>query len=101
MMYRIEYNNLTIYDASNPALQILSGNADFELNKAGSLTITLPASHKYIDRIERLKHIIKLYDNNDTLILNYPNIYVNTFNKEFLGETTDILFKYFYFYKEI
>ena len=67
MMYRIEYNNLTIYDASNPALQILSGNADFELNKAGSLTITLPASHKYIDRIERLKHVIKLYDGNDLI----------------------------------
>ena len=67
MMYRIEYNNLTIYDASNPALQILSGNADFELNKAGSLTITLPASHKYIARIERLKHVIKLYDNNDLI----------------------------------
>ena len=61
----------------------------------------IPVENMIVLGRRRTEEYWKLYDNNDTLILNYPNIYVNTFNKEFLGETADILFKYFYFYKDV
>lgn len=63
-MYQIIADNLLIYDGGIPELALSSAKLKLEVNTSGSLSFTLPKSHKYYGQIDLMKSRIKVYDAN-------------------------------------
>ena len=66
-MYRILSDGYTVYDPRLPDNTIISGKLTLEVNKAGSLTFTIPESNPHYGMIALMKSIVTVYDD-DTLI---------------------------------
>lgn len=66
-MYRIYSDNELIYDPRIEEYAILEGRLTVELNTSGTLTFTLPRSNPSYGRIQLMKSIITLYDDEHLL----------------------------------
>lgn len=61
MMYKVYCDNYLIYDTRLTELTIINPSLNLELNKTGSFTFTIYQSHPYYDKLQKLKSIIKVY----------------------------------------
>ncbi len=62
-MWKVYVDEQLIYDTKLETLNIFNAKLNLELNKTGAFTFTIYPSHPYYSRIERLKPIIKVYQN--------------------------------------
>lgn len=83
-MYRITCDNEIVYDGRISDLLIMEGKLSLELNKTGSFTFTLPATHPIIDKIHKLVSIIRVFDDNTLLFTGR----VLSINIDMLGSKT-------------
>lgn len=68
-MYKMKADGVVFYDPSsdNTALQVLSPMAEFELNKAGSLTFTLPPGNVAYNSMQRMKTLVTLEQDGEVI----------------------------------
>lgn len=88
-MYKIIYNNHTIFDDENrAAYPCLSCNLSLEVNTSGSLKFTLPSTHENVDKPQPLEMQFKVIKNSKTIfkgqLINKPSDFRKT--KEFYVE---------------
>ena len=60
-MYRVCCDGLTLYNSKLENLQIFNPSLELELNKTGSFQFTLYPQHPQYNRIQKLKSIITVY----------------------------------------
>lgn len=60
-MYRVYCDGLTLYNSKLENLQIFNPSLELELNKTGSFQFTLYPQHPQYSRIQKLKSIITVY----------------------------------------
>ena len=60
-MYKIYADNTLIYDSKLEDYVITKGNIEKEVNKSGSFVFTMYQDNPFIDRIQKLKTIIRVY----------------------------------------
>ena len=61
MEYRIYCDYALLYHSKLESLQILDASAELELGKTGSFEFTLPYHHPYYSQLQRMKSIIRVY----------------------------------------
>lgn len=61
MIYRVYVNSIKFFDTEIDELALINPIVTLELNKAGSFTFSVPASHPYIDKIEALTSIVSVF----------------------------------------
>ncbi len=61
MMYKVYCDSYLIFDTRLTELTIINPTLNLELNKTGSFTFTIYPSHPYYDKLQKLKSIIKVY----------------------------------------
>lgn len=61
MEYRIYSDNTLLYHSKLESLQILNPSAELELGKTGSFEFTMPREHPYYGQLQRMKSIIRVY----------------------------------------
>ena len=61
MIYRIYSDNALLYHSKLENLQILNPSAELELGKTGSFEFTIPREHPYYGQLQRMKSIIRVY----------------------------------------
>lgn len=71
-MYKIYVDDLTLYDPLLEEYSILSGKVDLEVNKAGSLTFTIPETNPQYGLIKLMKSIVTLRDDDRILFKGRP-----------------------------
>ena len=71
-MYRIYSDNMPVYDPLRPEYTILAGQLEAELNKAGSLTFTMPQSNAHYGMLRLKKSIVTLYDDDRLVFRGRP-----------------------------
>ena len=60
-MYKVYCDEYLIYDTRLSQLNLINPSLSLELNKTGSFTFTIYPSHPYFSRLNKLKSIIKVY----------------------------------------
>lgn len=63
-MYKVYCDEYLIFDDTMNELKIFSPKVTTELNKTGSFTFTIYATHPYFEKLQRLKSIITVYQGN-------------------------------------
>ena len=81
-MYKIFSDGYIVYHPMLPESIIISGKLDLEVNKAGTLTFTIPESNPHYGMIALMKSIIELYDDDKLIFRGRPyapnrNLYKN------------------------
>ncbi len=71
-MYRILSDGYTVYDPRLPDNTIISGKLTLEVNKAGSLTFTIPKSNPHYGMIALMKSIVTVYDDDNLIFRGRP-----------------------------
>ena len=71
-MYRILSDGYTVYDPRLPDNTIISGKLTLEVNKAGSLTFTIPKSNPHYGMISLMKSIVTVYDDDKLIFRGRP-----------------------------
>lgn len=71
-MYRILSDGHTVYDPRLPENAIISGKLTLEVNKAGSLTVTIPKSNPHYGMIALMKSIVTVYDDDRLIFRGRP-----------------------------
>ena len=71
-MYKIYCDDLLLYHPLDENYAILNGNATLEVNKAGSLSFTIPENNARYGYPKLMKSIIKLYDDNRLIFRGRP-----------------------------
>lgn len=71
-MYRILSDGYTVYDPRLPDNAIISGKLTLEVNKAGSLTFTIPKSNPHYGMISLMKSIVTVYDDDKLIFRGRP-----------------------------
>lgn len=61
MEYRIYCDHALLYHSKLESLQILNPSAELELGKTGSFEFTMPREHPYYGQLQRMKSIIRVY----------------------------------------
>lgn len=61
MMYKVYCDSYLIFDTRLTELTIINPTLNLELNKTGSFTFTIYPNHPYFDKLQKLKSIIKVY----------------------------------------
>lgn len=62
-MYKVFCDEWQIYNMTMPSLKLVNPKADLEVNKAGSFTFTIYPQHPYYDKLQKMKSIILIYQN--------------------------------------
>ena len=60
-IYRIFADGELLFDTSIDSHRLISASVSLELNKAGSLTFTMPSSHPFYEKLYKLKTIIEVF----------------------------------------
>lgn len=60
-MYKVYCDSYLIYDAKVPDLALTNAKLELELNKTGSFNFTIYPDHPYFNKLEKLKSIITVY----------------------------------------
>ena len=71
-MYKIFSDGYIVYHPMLPESIIISGKLDLEVNKAGTLTFTIPESNPHYGMIELMKSIVELYDDDRLIFRGRP-----------------------------
>lgn len=71
-MYRILVDGLTLYDPLLENYQILNGKVDLEVNKAGSLTFSIPKDNPHYGLTRLMKSNVALYDDDRLIFKGRP-----------------------------
>ncbi|MFR1104080.1 MAG: phage tail spike protein [Acutalibacteraceae bacterium] len=71
-MYKITAKNrsgdtYTLYDPRSPALQVISPVCKLTVNKAGLLTLNIPPTHPYADKLKKLDTVLSLWQDDALL----------------------------------
>lgn len=66
-MYKIKCDDLTLYNPIKKDLVVGDPNLNLEVNKAGSLTFSIYPDHVYYNRLEKMKSILTVYQDNKVL----------------------------------
>lgn len=61
MEYRVYADYSLLYHSKLESLQILDASCELELGKTGSFEFTLPRDHPYYGQLQRMKSIIRVY----------------------------------------
>lgn len=61
-MYQVFFNDYPLHDPRSNQLQIREPDVHLAVNEAGSIAFTIDSDHPHIDRITRLKGILRLTD---------------------------------------
>ena len=62
-MYRVFCDEWQLHNMTMPSLKLVNPKADLEVNKAGSFTFTIYPQHPYYDKLQKMKSIILIYQN--------------------------------------
>lgn len=62
-MYKVFCDEWQIHNMTMPSLKLVNPKADLEVNKAGSFTFTIYPQHPYYDKLQKMKSIILIYQN--------------------------------------
>ena len=68
-MYQVYCDDWLLHDMNMPDLKLISPKLELEVNKAGSLTFTIYPQHPYFTKLQRLKSIIRVYQNGKLIFL--------------------------------
>lgn len=60
-MYKVYCDSYLIYDAKVPDLALIDAKLELELNRTGSFNFTIYPDHPYFNKLEKLKSIITVY----------------------------------------
>lgn len=71
-MYKIYVDGLPLYDPLLEEYSILSGKVDLEVNKAGSLTFSIPKENPHYGLAKLMKSIVTLYDDDRLIFKGRP-----------------------------
>lgn len=71
-MYKILVDDLTLYDPLLDEYRILSGKVDLEVNKAGSLTFSIPEDNPHYGLTKLMKSNVVLYDDDRVIFKGRP-----------------------------
>ena len=63
-MYRVYCDEYMIYDTRIEDLKLVSPKLDLELNKTGTFSFTIYPEHPYYNKLEKLKSIIQVFQDN-------------------------------------
>ena len=66
-MYQVLCDNLPLYDLRDESLVLKSPKVDLKENNAGSFTFTILPTHPYYDKIQKMKSVIQVMDNEDEI----------------------------------
>ena len=66
-MYRVYCDNQLIYHTKLSQLKLINPTVNLELNKTGSFTFTIYPTHPYIGSLNKLKSIIKVYQDDNII----------------------------------
>lgn len=61
MVYKVYCDNTLLYHSNIESLKILAASVELELNKTGSFQFRLHKEHPYYSQIQKLKSIIRVY----------------------------------------
>ena len=64
MKYQIMCDDYYLYDIRDEELTVINPKLSFEKNKVSGLNFTIYNNHPYYDKIEKIKSVIKVYQNN-------------------------------------
>ncbi len=67
MRYIIKCDDYVLHDSKNQILKVGNPKLNLELNKNGTLTFTIHNNHPYFDKINKLRSIISVYQDNKIL----------------------------------
>ena len=62
-MYQVYCDDWIIHDMNIPSLKLISPKLELEVNKAGSFTFTIYPQHPYFSKLQRMKSMIRVYQN--------------------------------------
>lgn len=66
-MYRVYCDNEPIYDPRDDELVMTEAKMSLGVNVTGEFVFSLPPTHPYIENIQKLKSVIKVYDDKELL----------------------------------
>lgn len=66
-MYQILCDNLPLYDLRDESLVLNAPKVQLKENNAGSLEFTILPTHPYYDKIQKMKSVIQVFDNEDEI----------------------------------
>lgn len=66
-MYQVLCDNLPLFDLRDEELVLNSPKVDLKENNAGSFEFTIFPTHPYYDRIQKMKSVIQVMDNEDEI----------------------------------
>ena len=72
MIYRVEVDNVDIYDLSVKSKVLLSPKVTDEINVSSAFDFTMPPMHQSYDLIQPLKSTVKVYEDNDLIFIGRP-----------------------------
>ena len=72
MIYRVEVDNVDIYDLSVKSKVLLSPKVTDEINVSSAFDFTMPPMHQSYDIIQPLKSTVKVYEDNDLIFTGRP-----------------------------
>lgn len=67
MKYVIKCDDYVLHDSQNQILKVSNPKLSLELNKNGTLTFTMYNNHPYYDKINKLRSVISVYQDNKIL----------------------------------
>ena len=72
MIYRVEVDNVDIYDLSVKSKVLLSPKVTDEINVSSAFDFTMPPMHQSYNLIQPLKSTVKVYEDNDLIFTGRP-----------------------------
>lgn len=94
-MYQIECNGNPLHNDNSETLRLFGINLEIEANQFGSLNFTIYADHKYYNTLQKLKPIIKVKRETNTIfkgrILDYDVGFMNQWQVECEGSLAFLL----------
>ena len=72
MIYRVEADNVDIYDLGVKSKILISPKVTDEINVSSAFDFTMPPMHQSYDLIQPLKSTVKVYEDNDLIFIGRP-----------------------------
>ena len=64
-MYKVFCDNYLMYDPRLESLKLFSPKLELELNKTGTFSFLIYPEHPYFDKLEKMKSIVRVYQDNE------------------------------------
>lgn len=66
-MFTIKLDDLTLWSSSDNSLKVIMPTLSLEVNKIGSLSFKITPDHRYYDRVDKMRSIISVHQEDRTL----------------------------------